>query len=386
MESKGVKRQKADGPPVHKPCLFFVNTPDPLPFRLLDLPRELRDRIYEFMLAGKVTFALRAWQIQPNARSFRSIKHGPGGSGVNILRTCRQVYSEAKLVLYSHCDFIFAHETASNNSIKLALSFLKEVVPKDARTKIRNLRFGFQERILQNGQTTLGGDNEAIEQLCDLLVNEFQIQHLGLGVWNPARTSKEMKEAIDRGIKPYREIPVWVQSLLAIKELDRLSLHWGYSNFRCIGRTVDSATLMRTTMLQNGNKMEETDGMILRLRHCKNSIRRDKERYLSFEMDIDKNGKSQLGHTRRVKVIPDSECRTCGHYPSKLMGKCVCGRGIDIEVVYGATRPKAKMSEEVDSDHGREGHEEGRDSKPWVQKPLVRKVRVQLLSSTAKCV
>ncbi|KAI9721201.1 MAG: hypothetical protein M1812_002362 [Candelaria pacifica] len=72
-----------------------VATTKAQPFRLLDLPRELRDQIYQHSLVTN------GYIEHPAKYKFQSIPE----LGVNLLRTSRQIHDEASQVLYGYNTF-----------------------------------------------------------------------------------------------------------------------------------------------------------------------------------------------------------------------------------------------------------------------------------------
>ncbi|KAI9701130.1 MAG: hypothetical protein M1836_001799 [Candelina mexicana] len=70
-------------------------TGKPQPFRFLDLPRELRDQIYQHSLVSD------GYIQHPAKYKFQAIPE----LGVNLLRTCRQIHNEASQVLYGYNTF-----------------------------------------------------------------------------------------------------------------------------------------------------------------------------------------------------------------------------------------------------------------------------------------
>jgi hypothetical protein len=258
---------------------------------------------------------------------------------MEILRTCRQVYTEAIPLLYSRCSFNFDEDPGYGSTVRSALDFLTKVIPKAAYKHIRYLSFQIQERIESDGRTTVlsttqaginegKGDGEHLARLFGLL-KASQLRHLTLNVVNQLDYFDPLcNNSIDIESKPYCEVPAWVIPMLAIKNLDNLTLRWTYDDVTCLGRTLVTANLMRSIMLRNGNIRKAHDGIRIRHRHHVHWGFEKQDRHLEFEMDIDKKGNSHLDHVRRVKVIPDDWCSSCGSFWDLVPTKwkwCTCG-------------------------------------------------------------
>lgn len=77
----------------------------PAPFRLLDLPAELRLRIYEHALTApdhaiRIYYSYQRNRVNPNL-------------ALALLRTCRQVYSETQNIPYQqNAVYVHAHVRA----------------------------------------------------------------------------------------------------------------------------------------------------------------------------------------------------------------------------------------------------------------------------------
>jgi hypothetical protein len=261
-----------------------------------------------------------------------------GGCGVGILSTCRQAYTEAMPLLYSRCSFEFGADPGYGSSVRSTLHFFAKVIPKAAYKHVRYLSFQIQERIESDGGTTVlsttpaggegKGDGEYLIRLFTLF-KASQLRHLNLSVVNQTKYSHSPRNnSIDLGSEPYRGVSDWVTPILTIKNLDRLTLRWSYTDVTCLGRALAAAKLMRSSMLKNGNIWKAQDGIRVCLRHKKDCGYRGQDRRLVFDMDIDARGNSHLDHVRRVKFIPDGWCSSCGSFAAS--GKvgykdCACG-------------------------------------------------------------
>lgn len=84
--------------------------PDP-PFSFLDLPREIRDRIYQYALTRDQAFL---WPAP--APSFTTQPHPPSPNQLSpaLLQTCHQVAHEALPLLYIQNRFSFTHPSDLN--------------------------------------------------------------------------------------------------------------------------------------------------------------------------------------------------------------------------------------------------------------------------------
>jgi hypothetical protein len=108
---------------------------DPSFSLLLSLPRELRERIYEFTLTTPYPF----WW--PNQAP---LKHS---IGVNLLRTNKQVYEESVSILYSENKFLFTHPSDCN---------IFRVIASPASHNITCVYFRIREKDLRLWTSYLG--------------------------------------------------------------------------------------------------------------------------------------------------------------------------------------------------------------------------------------
>ena len=91
------------------------------PMCFLDLPRELRDMIYECALVNTKAIDLTSWNDdhEPRVRfSYRKSGRNKARTanprtslGTNLLRTCRQVYNEGIEILYGKNSFRIVHNS-----------------------------------------------------------------------------------------------------------------------------------------------------------------------------------------------------------------------------------------------------------------------------------
>ena len=291
------------------------------------------------------------WGLRTNVFDLMPYNNDLRGCSIEILMTCRQAYAEAMPLLYSRCSFKFGADLRYGSTIRSALDFLTKVIPKAAYKHVRYLSFQIQERFESDGRTTvlfttslgIDEDKDGGEHLAQLfgLLKDSQLRHLTLSVVNRRDYFDRLRNnSIDIRSKPYCEVPGWVIPMLAIKNLDNLTLRWTYSDVTCLRRTLVTANLMRSIMLRNGNIQKAHDGIRIRHRHNETWSGKQQDRYLELEMDIDKKGVSHLDHVRRVKIIPDEWCSSCGFFvPWDSMGRECCNCGIPQETFRGHSEP-----------------------------------------------
>ena len=327
------------------------------PFRFLDLPRELRDRVYEFALApGIVYFSNETWSDSegwtetphkdrdgPDAPRSRHFSIHPRTDDVNpelghvypftldIFATSHEVRAEAEEVFYGKNLLKFDENIGSlldNDNIQFALRFLRSRTPY-ARSCIKKISLRVCENLVGNATSLRfwenGREDEEFDELCVLLSNDCRLQSLRLEVSNGDRhTPLDVDKPIDMKSEKMTAIPDWVRSLLQIKGLHQLTVYWGYEDTVFLRRTLRSAKAMRSTMVENGHKMSGNEGLRLQLRTICLSDSLDSSNCIEFMMDIDRNGKSIIQHERKVKVTPYAWCLACGRFE---VNRRFCGCG-----------------------------------------------------------
>jgi hypothetical protein len=126
--------------------------PDPSFSLLLSLPRELRDRIYTFALVSKSPF----WWP---GKAPDSVLHDHRDVTVNLLRSNKQVYTEAVDILYSQNKFLFTHPSDCN---------IFRVVASPASVNITSVYFRIREKDLRLWTSYLGSKKEERSLRADL--------------------------------------------------------------------------------------------------------------------------------------------------------------------------------------------------------------------------
>lgn len=102
----------------------------PAPFRLLDLPPEIRHIIYDFVMPlDKETMIVypdwgSPWNLNPGLKTIRS-----------LIKVNRQIYTEASSLLYGQLEFVFGRLCC----FKLWMSNLRE-----AKHRVKEVSFAGQ--------------------------------------------------------------------------------------------------------------------------------------------------------------------------------------------------------------------------------------------------
>ncbi|KAF2814792.1 uncharacterized protein BDZ99DRAFT_566733 [Mytilinidion resinicola] len=309
-------------------------------FRLLDLPQELRDRIYYFMLVRDWADTIPESRI--THKKYPAIAYQPAelteetppgyeAPFLNIFLANRQVYSEASPVFYSSKRFAFNEPPLS---LMTAYTWLIGR-PEQALENIRSISLTVREFADPSYLPVVRVEcHDFWDVLCELLQGLPNFRHLELIIrtvittvdqqpWDWATdwtvnnwTMDDLKLA-----QQHKATPSWIYPLFEIQGLETLCLTW-VTNVTLIERAMRAAKLIRGSILTNGDTMGK-EGIRLRLDHYLswvNSYHRVKGRTVFLEIKNDRHGKSlltKLGARRGPKdpwnrgedadLIPDLE-------------------------------------------------------------------------------
>ena len=268
--------------------------PESPPLRFLDLPRELRDLVYDFALVDE----------KPQ---------------LDIFRVNRQLYEEASLIFFSRNEFEF-------RDLPVALQALSS--NHDAVKNIRRIRLYIYEQPQDHDDGLYYNKDGAFGKLCDLFATKSQLLKLFLYIDDSGINSTTPQNAVLTKTQSYA-IPPWVYHLTRLDRLRSLHFIWHCSLVSYFGTMLSAAKLMRTTMLHNGATMSNTQGIRLFRHH--QMIQNDNDvcgiripvRSLQLEMKFDDNGHSNFHHYRRIRMQPYCWCMDCGRFETE--GFCECG-------------------------------------------------------------
>ncbi|KAF2242001.1 hypothetical protein BU26DRAFT_610379 [Trematosphaeria pertusa] len=272
------------------------------PFRFLDLPRELRDRIYEFALYYG-TIRISGGTGKPG--TYKVDRGNKRHVRPRIVLTCRQIYQEATRVFYGINTFDF-------EDVPAAFNFLRDR-PEDAVRSIRYLQLSYRH----NNDSDQGQFNA----LCALLQWRCPLRELKLTI-HTADVRKILQDESNLEKTQYQPIPAWVNQVLQVKNLHRLHVHWNFGSRKYIRTALAAARLMRSSMLQTDMAFSDAQGIQVRLRHVAR-VGRQQIRWGELNMMITKDGESELERKRRVRVLPHSWCNECGAFEGTLLCDCI---------------------------------------------------------------
>ncbi|KAJ4384468.1 hypothetical protein N0V86_000067 [Didymella sp. IMI 355093] len=314
--------------------------PEAQPFRLLDLPAEMRNRIYEFMVArDEITLTYRDSNgLIDDQRPIINNSQTDVRPMMQICRASRQVHNEVMPLFYAKTTLCFDadHNRPGKNSVVLATAFLKS--RPGSLYMIQRFGIHLDEAMDENSYASIRHISPGeLRDLCEQLAYGCRLKYLRLYVccWvflEPMEFDAAMAKFGKS--EPTHSVPDWAIQLAIIKDLERLEVRIDYEGVGLVHRTVAATQFMRYTMVQGGSRMLGMEGIKLQLPHGIREDRLTKEREFSCDMDVEK-GKSLLVRERRVKVLPYAWCMTCGKFARQrgcecnpVAGKAQCFRGV----------------------------------------------------------
>lgn len=255
-------------------------------FPLLDLPRELRDLVYERMLIRKVIYIVpgycwekRTWgnpyrfdlHVPEHQRStyertlaagmqYASYEERKRGSrrnhncpNLNIFLTCRQVYDETSSVYYKQNLFYFDFAGRTNEvlSVQAGHAFLLDRPPRSLQ-RLRSIK-------LTIGNPSLGRpaaswlDGDVVVPLVNFMRDNLSLDYFFLDVqgWPPDMRSAPwdwLGTEPDTNGNPRK----WVGAFARLDNLKSLEITLTASDDGDCGRLVACAAFLRSSMLING--------------------------------------------------------------------------------------------------------------------------------------
>lgn len=302
------------------------------PFRLLDLPAELRNRIYEFMVAVEeieLQYSKTA-ELDPNGLCYASKRcldsdgQPVEGPMLNICRTSHQVLGEVQPIFAgkTRVSIDIMHPVPRRNSVALAIRFLED--RPHTLQLIRNFELVVEESYDDNLQGYLHGmEAGAWEKLCSLLANRCRLRFLRVESWSwfvGERMNYRESMRILRRSQPRQDIPGWIRQLSSVTNLEDLEVDMQHGSPYHAGRNIAILKFLRDTMLKNAANLKRLTGIKLVLAH---PSWRDcpRDRTLDCSLWIE-NGHSEHSPIKRVKVDPYSWCRRCGTFLKRPSCPC----------------------------------------------------------------
>ena len=144
----------------------------------LNLPRELRDEIYSFLLPSYTTlnFAAPTWRIN-SAGNFFDIRYNMAQHSLTVLALCRQIRAEANVLLYgtNHFEFAIGYRIGPSpyNTIR--------ALPQSGISQIKSCTFHLS---YTTKKEYLKQMKKWMEELCGLLKQGGNLQEITIEVEN----------------------------------------------------------------------------------------------------------------------------------------------------------------------------------------------------------
>ncbi|KAK0658479.1 hypothetical protein DIS24_g4726 [Lasiodiplodia hormozganensis] len=264
---------------------------DPIePFRLLDLPRELRDVIYEHMVVRGTVYIIpgdcwkpeqekrdghpRAWQLhtrQVRRTTYLRTTHAPGGYysyhdphytdvervNVSIFLVNKQVYHEASAIYYKKNTFYFGNAGPCDEilSVPACYAFLVDRTP-DALRKLKAITIMIDSQGV-NSPTGSWLDGEYMFDLIDFINKNLALETFGLDLcgWPPdVRLSTWNWSVPHPRHWTHGHRMSWIGALLQLNKVEKLSIEIVAADGNP-ERLAAFVCLLRHHLLENGERL-----------------------------------------------------------------------------------------------------------------------------------
>lgn len=290
-------------------------------FPFLQLPRELRDQIYEYALICKSRFCLYRHSDFEDIGNASALYYS-GEPIMNLFLVSHEINQEAVMVFYGKTMFNF-HGLLVERAIHLFLT----TVPDHLLAKIRKVHLSL-ENIDTSDQSSHRKHLSWPESL-DILASKCRLTHLKIDIYcDCCSLSQDIDESTILSVQ------TWLNMCTSIRGLHRLVVNImiaaSEADFirQLMTQVIPTAVKMKTCMLNNGHNFDSDSlhGVRIRVDPRLSDPTFDDDSYSDVKIDLDQYGKTPLENEWRVRVYPDVWCPACGQFEGEgaILSYCGC--------------------------------------------------------------
>jgi hypothetical protein len=168
-----------------------------IPFRFLDLAPELRNHVYTYALKGNPAgwIGRANYQHTDHNEEFRTASlHCPKGANVNLIRCCKQIHQETKILLYKLN--IFNLSLKHLPSLQEVINIKQPIKSWSCWSKIKHLKI-----------------HGSVEKIPDFVVPLISLQGLRIHTLNLHILEEQAKDLLKlSGLRVYGSVSITVRS------------------------------------------------------------------------------------------------------------------------------------------------------------------------------